>query len=431
MPPESIVASPLWWDAARPPSLSVRAVPATCDVAIIGAGIAGLTAALTLAEAGRSVQVFDAQRAGAGAATHNAGIASAGLPIGFARLTARVGDEHARQLYQEAHEAHQALLTFLTTAGIQCDYQSGGAVYATPHSAQMDSLAREAQFCEQQLGAEAYTMLGAELGNELGAEGYAGALVRSDAGTLQPAHLHAALLSLAMSAGAQIHGETPVTRLIPGVGKRKGQGAILQTMRGRTQAQDVIVTADGSVDKSDPWARRRVLPIPIRVISTEPLPGEVLSRLMPSGRVLIEAARIRHVARPSPDGARLMFAGLCRFGGAATASATEAMRLRMVATFPALETYSISHSWSGIAGFHRDGMPKIYSHGNVHYVHGFGGLGLVLSQWLANKMAWRLLEDERSATAFAEAGSGIWPLGSRKRWFLPTLTTWMGTRELQ
>lgn len=431
MPSESIVASPLWWDAARPPSLSVRAVPATCDVAVIGAGIAGLSAALTLAEAGRSVQIFDAQRPGAGAATHNAGIASAGLPVGFARLIARVGDERTRVLYQEAHEAHQALLSFLTSAGIQCDYQSGGAVYATPHPAQMDSLAREAQFCEQQLGIEAYTVLGAELGNELVAEGYAGALVRADAGTLQPARLHAALLSLAMSAGVQIHGETPVTRLVPGVGKRDGQGAILQTMRGRTQAQDVVVTADGAADKSDPWGRRRILPVPLRVITTEPLPGEVLSRLMPSGRVLIEAARIRHIARPSPDGARLMFAGFCRHGGAATAAATEALRLRMVATFPALETYSISHSWAGVAGFHRNGMPKLYSHGNVHYVHGLGGLGLVLSQWLARKVAWRLIEDERGTTAFAESGSGIWPPGSRKRWFLPTLSTWMRMRELQ
>lgn len=431
MSPESIVASPLWWDAARPPSLSMRAVPATCDVAIIGAGISGLTAALTLAQAGRSVHVFDSHRPGAGAATQNAGIVSAALPVGFGRLSARAGDERARALYGEAHEAHQSLLAFLSSNAVHCDYQSGGAVFATRHAAQMDSLAREASFCEQTLGIEAYTVLGAGLDTELGAQGYAGALVREDAGTLQPARLHAALLGLAMNAGARIHGETPVTRLVPAIGKHADQGAILQTMRGRTHARDVIVTADGYTDTSDPWARRRILPVPIRVITTEPLPGEVLSSLLPSGRALIEAARLRHVARPSPDGARLMFAGLCKHGGAATAAATQALRARMLAAFPGLQTYAISHSWSGLAGFHRGGMPKLYSHANVHYVHGFGGLGLVLSQWLARKMAWRLLDDERGTTAFAASGSGIWPPGSRRRWFLPALAAWMRTRERQ
>ena len=266
---------------------------------------------------------------------------------------------------------------------------------------------------------------------EIGAEGYAGALVRADTGTLQPARLHSALLGLAMNAGAQIHGETPVTRLKPALGKRAESGAVLQTMRGRTQARHVIVTADGYLDRSDPWARRRVLPVPLRVIVTEPLPGEVLSRVMPSGRVLIEATRLRHVARATPDGARLMYAGVCRHGGQPTAAATEALRSQMLQQFPSLETYSISHSWAGNAGFHRDGMPRIYAHGNVHYIQGFGGLGLMLSQWLAKKMAWRIMEDEQGATAFAATRVGLWPPGSRRRWFLPSLLTWLRTRDRQ
>ena len=68
--------TPYWWEAAPRPTLDEQPVQQTCDVAIIGAGFAGLTAALILARAGRNVQVFDKQRPGEGASSRNGGIMS-------------------------------------------------------------------------------------------------------------------------------------------------------------------------------------------------------------------------------------------------------------------------------------------------------------------------------------------------------------------
>ena len=51
--------TPYWWEAAPRPTPHEKSVQKSCDVAIIGAGFAGLTAALILARAGHNVQVFD------------------------------------------------------------------------------------------------------------------------------------------------------------------------------------------------------------------------------------------------------------------------------------------------------------------------------------------------------------------------------------
>ena len=52
-------AQPYWWQAAPPASLPLQNVLPKSDVAIVGAGYTGLSAAITLAHAGRSVRVFD------------------------------------------------------------------------------------------------------------------------------------------------------------------------------------------------------------------------------------------------------------------------------------------------------------------------------------------------------------------------------------
>ena len=50
---------PYWWEHAPPTDVETPALPARADVAVIGSGYTGLSAALTLARAGRSVVVFE------------------------------------------------------------------------------------------------------------------------------------------------------------------------------------------------------------------------------------------------------------------------------------------------------------------------------------------------------------------------------------
>src|SRR5262245_15027694 len=97
-----IVSTPYWWEHAPPATLPKTDVQAKCDVVIVGAGYTGLGAALTLARAGRTVQVFDRQHPGEGASTRNGGIASGNLRPSYRRMVAKFGRARADALQAEA-----------------------------------------------------------------------------------------------------------------------------------------------------------------------------------------------------------------------------------------------------------------------------------------------------------------------------------------
>jgi len=93
---------PYWWEAAAPQSVPHQDLASECDVAIVGAGYTGLTAALTLATAGKSVQIFDKDKVGAGASSRNEGITSGSLRFSLSQAIKRYGEEKACELFIEA-----------------------------------------------------------------------------------------------------------------------------------------------------------------------------------------------------------------------------------------------------------------------------------------------------------------------------------------
>ena len=55
----SEMTNPYWWEAAPPAALPPADLPAHAEIVIIGAGFTGLSAAITLARAGRDVVVIE------------------------------------------------------------------------------------------------------------------------------------------------------------------------------------------------------------------------------------------------------------------------------------------------------------------------------------------------------------------------------------
>src|SRR5690606_31947220 len=113
-----IRSDPYWWEAAPPATLPREPVRSKSDVVIVGAGYTGLSAAITLARAGRSVQVFDKMRPGEGASTRNGGIASGNLRPSLAELTRKFGAERARAVLAESKSARDDLAAFIAREGI-------------------------------------------------------------------------------------------------------------------------------------------------------------------------------------------------------------------------------------------------------------------------------------------------------------------------
>ena len=119
----SVFGKPYWWDAAPREAPADVALPARCDVAIIGAGYAGLSAALTLARDGRSVVVFDSAAPGDGASSRSGGMIGHGHRLAYNELISRFGPEKAKALVREGIESLDFLKAMIAEEKIDATLQ--------------------------------------------------------------------------------------------------------------------------------------------------------------------------------------------------------------------------------------------------------------------------------------------------------------------
>ena len=177
---------------------------------------------------------------------------------------------------------------------------------------------------------------------EIGSDLYHGGMVRPDLAGLHPAKFHAGLVEAAIKAGVTIHGETAVTGI-----RRDGDGFEIATVRGRVKSRQAIVATNGYTDNADRWLRRRLVPVPSRMIATQPLPPETMARLMPKRRMLGETRQLYHYFRPSPDGTRILFGGRERAWGGEKGEFAANLRADLAEIFPELADVPLSHTWFG------------------------------------------------------------------------------------
>lgn len=412
-------STPIWWEDAPPVSTVAKPVPATCDVAIVGAGYTGLSAATTLARAGRDVQVFDKMRAGEGASSRNGGIASGNLRPSLQEMMRRFGEARALAMQAEAKAAREDLVQFIAQEKIACDFTLTGRFTGASSPDQYERLQREAELLARTLGIEAYALDRTRQRDALGTDYYWGGLVRMDIGGLQPAKLLAGMLRLANAAGATVHGETAVKSIVP-----TDRGFDIETARGKIRARDVIVATNGYTDAANRWLRRRLVPVASCVIATEPLSANLMRTLMPKAYMCGETRKLHYYYRPSPDGRRILFGGRGGSLGDASVSATPRLKRALVDIFPELDGTGVTHSWYGYVAMSRDMVPRIFSHDGVHYAAGYCGSGVVWARWAGQKAALKVLGVEQGRSALDFRPPRAIPLYAGKPWFMPALFAW-------
>lgn len=114
------------------------------DVAIIGGGIAGLTAALLLKEAGRSVAVIESGRVAAGVTGHTTAKVTSLHRLIYRYLIDNFGDGEAR-MYADANQAAIGQIEVLARRhGISCDYTRKPAYTFAESSASREKIMDEA-----------------------------------------------------------------------------------------------------------------------------------------------------------------------------------------------------------------------------------------------------------------------------------------------
>ena len=413
-----------WWMAAPLRALEQVPVRPATDVVIVGAGYTGLSAAIRLARAGRSVQVFDREHPGEGASTRNGGITSGNLRPSLAELSQRFGPQQAMALVAESKAAREDLYRFIAEEKIACDFALTGRFGGASAPADYEKLAREAEMLKRTLGIEAHAVPRADQRSVLGTDYYFGGAVRMDIGGLHPAKLHRGMLNLAIAAGATVHAQTAVLGVRSG-----GDGFEVKTARGNVRARDVIVGVNGYADASDRWLRRRLVPVRSRIIATEPLSPNLMGELMPRRMMCGETRKLHYYYRPSPDGDRILFGGRDGTIAGDPDWPTESLRRALVDIFPVLEQTKISHTWFGNVAMNRDMVPRIFSKAGIRYAAGYCGSGVVWARWAGDKAARQILGDTSAASALDFRPPPAVPLFNGRPWFMPAVFGWLSLQD--
>ena len=421
---DALMDIPFWWDAAPRADIAESPFPTQTDVAIVGSGYAGLSAAIVLARAGRAVHVFEKDRPGEGASSRNGGQASGNLRVGFGDMIKLYGLERATAIYREGVEARQDLARFVADENIDCDFQEVGLFRGAYRAKHYETMGREADLITKHLGIDVQMVLKSEQHAEIGSNLYHGGMVRPEISGVHPGKLHHGILRVALEAGVIVHGQTEVTGV-----RRDGEGHEVATLRGVVRAQNVIMATNGYTGPATPWLQRRVVPIPSQIVATEHLGKEVMDRLMPKRRMLGESRSLYNYFRPSPDGESILFGG--KVGTITDDPQKKAHQLGKVLAeiFPELRDVGLTHTWWGYTGFTFDFMPKLVINDGVHYATGFCGSGVVWARWVAMKAAHNIVGNKAAETVFAAEDFVTKPLYSGKPWFLPMVYVWYGMRD--
>jgi len=420
----SLSHDPYWWDAAPRELPTDLALPNNCDVAIIGAGYAGLSAALTLARAGRSVVVLDALAPGEGASSRSGGMIGHGHRLSYTKLIERFGPQKAADLIREGMASLEFAKALIVDEKIDAQLQVCGRMRGAWTETDYATMTRDAQALQRDLGMAVDVLSKADVRREIAADCYQGGLMFRAHGGVHPALFHLGLLQRARTAGAFVAGHTPVTAVT-----REATKFVVETARGNIDATDVIATTNGYTGRTTPALARRLVAIPSFLIATEPLGADRVRSLIPNGRMIVETRDKHLYYRPSPDGTRIVLGGRAALHPIPLDEAADWLVRELRAIFPALDGTRVSHVWTGNVAMTRSDLPGIGKRDGVWFALGCNGSGVALMPYLGHKVALKVLGHQDGKTAFDDITFPAVPFYNGTPWFRPLMTWWFRARD--
>src|SRR5882672_9203123 len=146
---EDFQVKPYWWDAAPPEDASAEPLPETVDVAIVGSGWCGLTAAIELARAGLRTAVLDAGPLGFGASTRSGGMVSSGQKLVISGAYKVFGESNAERVFAESKGSFDFITGFIEREKLDADYQPCGRFFGAFTPGDFATLSRHAELLRE------------------------------------------------------------------------------------------------------------------------------------------------------------------------------------------------------------------------------------------------------------------------------------------
>jgi gamma-glutamylputrescine oxidase len=350
-----------------------------CDVAIVGGGLAGLSAAIELADRGLSVALLEARQVGAGASGRNGGQAIAGLACDQATIEAQLGPDAARMVWHTTLEALHLIQERCARFGIACEWQSGYLSLAV-NARKGRALRTWFEQMQRQYDYEATWIESAELPRWIDSPRFHSGLHDPRSGHLHPLKYTLGLARAAAGLGVRIFEDTPALAITPGRTVR------LRTPQGELRASHALLAGNVYLQGLAPSLAERIMPVGTYIVASEPLDPDLLQRLIPSRSAVCDTNFVLDYFRPTADH-RMLYGGRVSYSTTTPANLAASMQRRMAQTFPQLAGARIAHAWGGFVDITMNRAPDFGRLAdNIYYLQGFSGHGLALTG-LAGRLA--------------------------------------------
>lgn len=384
-----------------------------CDVAIIGAGFAGLSAGLELAKRGYRVRVLEAKKVGFGASGRNGGQVLAGYACGQTYLEQQLGLPAAKHLFAMSLEAIALIQARIAEYNIECDWVNG-FYYAGVKAKSEAAMQRDVDYYSKTYQFEQTYIPRAKMGEHIQSARYCCALQDEVSGHLHPLNYQLGLAKAATDAGCILHEDAEVQELIPAQGASHHR---IKLAAGELESDFVLVAGNALLGNITPRLaaqRARILPVGTYIGATEPLPAEVANTLIAGRRCVADNQFVLDYFRMSADH-RLLFGGRVNYTSMIPKNLPQTMREGMCTVFPQLAATKMDFAWGGYVDVTLNRAPdfgRLANHPSIFYVQGFSGHGVGLAGLAGKIMAEAVAGQAERFDAFAPLKHRAFPGGA-------------------
>ena len=419
--------------ALREQRFSALQATLDCDVAVVGGGLAGLSAAIELADRGFSVVLLEAREVGWGASGRNGGQVIAGLACEQTIIEQQLGGAESRKVWDMTMEALRLIGERRERFGIDCDWQPGylsvaiGARKARELQAWQEHMQRAYAYDTQWVGPQ-------ELPQWIASPRFHSGVHDPLGGHLHPLKYSLGLARAAAAQGVRIHENSAVVSIEPGSTVR------VRTATGCVSASHVLLAGNVYLNGLAPMLERRIMPVGTYIVASEQLDPALARSLVPSQSAVCDTNFVLDYFRPTIDH-RVLYGGRVSYSTATPMNLAGSMQARMARTFPQLQGSKVEFAWGGFVDISMNRAPDFgrlpnadargaaKTHSNVYYLQGFSGHGLALTGLAGRLVAEAIAGDAERFDTFARLRHRPFPGGRFMR--TPALVAGMAYYRLK